>query len=138
MKKKKKPDLVVWNEEQGYYQKSLTYGSNVGAPAIQLENVVGWKQSAALEVNKQFKTKFEELKAEYEAMVEEYRWNDLIFKAEYNFKPIIGETYYLYFKEDGKVFLSLIAPHEWKMEYIGSFKLSSTQKWKKDKIQKRK
>ena len=29
---KKKPDLVVWDEEKGYYQRELTYGSNHGAP----------------------------------------------------------------------------------------------------------
>ena len=36
---KKKPDLVVWNEEKGYYAKELTYGRNIGAPAIKLDDV---------------------------------------------------------------------------------------------------
>ena len=26
---KKKPDLVVWDEERGYYANELTYGSNL-------------------------------------------------------------------------------------------------------------
>jgi len=138
MGKKKKPDLVVWDEEKGYYQKILSYGTNVGAPAINIEDVGGWKRIAAGEVNKQIKTKFEELKNEYESLVEEYRWNDLIFKAEYNFMPVIGETYHLYSRENGTIFLSMIGPNEWKMEYIGSFKLTSTQKWKKVKNSKKK
>mgnify|MGYP000598406580 CR=1 FL=1 len=46
-KKNSKPDLVVWDEEKGYYQKELTYGSNVGAPAIKMEDVGGWKQTQA-------------------------------------------------------------------------------------------
>jgi hypothetical protein len=138
MGKKKKPDLVVWDEEKGYYQKILPYGTNVGAPAINIEDVGGWKRVAAGEVNKQIKTKFEELKSEYESLVEEYRWNDLIFRAEYNFMPVIGETYHLYSRENGSIFLSMISPNEWKMDYIGSFKLTSTQKWKKVKNTKKK
>ncbi len=135
---KKKPDLVVWDEEKGYYQKVLTYGTNIGAPAIKIEDVGGWKKTAANEVNRQIKTKFDELKKEYESLVEEYRWNDLIFRAEYNFVPVIGEIYHLYSRENGSIFLSMIGPNEWKMEYIGSFKLTSTQKWKKVKQQKKK
>lgn len=138
MGKKKKPDLVVWDEEKGYYQKILPYGTNIGAPAINIEDVGGWKRVAAGEVNKQIKTKFEELKSEYESLVEEYRWNDLIFRAEYNFMPVIGETYHLYSRENGSIFLSMISPNEWKMDYIGSFKLTSTQKWKKVKNTKKK
>jgi hypothetical protein len=53
----KKPDLVVWDENKGYYSKELTYGTNVGAPAIKLEDVTGWKSNQANEANKQFKTK---------------------------------------------------------------------------------
>lgn len=138
MAKKKKPEMVVWDEERGYYQNILPYATNVGAPAIKIEDVNGWKRGAALEVNKQLRTKFDELKSEYESLVEEYRWNDLIFKAEYNFKPVIGEIYHLYLRENGSIFLSMISPSEWKMEYIGSFKLTSTQKWKKVKTPKRK
>lgn len=135
---RKKPDLVVWDEEKGYYQKVLPYGTNLGAPAIKIEDVGGWKRTAANEVNRQIKTKFDELKKEYESLVDEYRWNDLIFRAEYNFVPVIGETYHLYARENGSIFLSMIGPNEWKMEYIGSFKLTSTQKWKKVKQQKKK
>lgn len=134
---KKKPDLVVWDEEKGYYQKILPYGTNVGAPAINIEDVGGWKKISASEVNKQLKTKFDELKSEYESLVEEYRWNDLIFKADYNFIPVIGETYHLYARENGTIFLSMISPNEWKMDYVGSFKLTSTQKWKKVKAPKK-
>jgi hypothetical protein len=54
---KKKPDLVVWDEEKGYYQRELTYGSNQGAPAIKLEDVGGWKQMQAGVANKQFKSR---------------------------------------------------------------------------------
>ena len=68
-----KPDLVVWDNERGYYQKGLSYGSNVSAPAIKLDNVSGWKQSNADVANKNFKTKFDELKEEYDYL----NWVDI-------------------------------------------------------------
>ena len=126
---KKKPDLVVWNEEKGYYQKELTYGSNVGAPAIKLEDVGGWKQMHANTVNKHFRSKYEELKEEFQKLIDEVNWNELVYSSDYSFIPVIGETYHLYMRKNDTTFLSLIDPNSWKQNYIGSFKLDSTQKW---------
>jgi hypothetical protein len=126
---KKKPDLVVWNEEKGYYSKELTYASNVGAPAIRLEDVGGWKQIQAQNANKIFTKKYEEIKDEFKKLVDEVSWNEFVYSAIYNFVPVIGETYYLYEKKDGSPFLSLIAPTEWNMKYIGTTKLESNNKW---------
>jgi hypothetical protein len=61
----KKPDLVVWSEERGYYSKELTYGSSTSAPAIRLEDVGGWKQIQAQNANKIFTKKYEEIKNEF-------------------------------------------------------------------------
>ena len=130
MEEEKKPDLVVWSKDRGYYAKELTYGSNLGAPAIKLENVVSWKKNQAVEVNKQLKTKFDELKAEYDKMLEEVYWNEAVYSSQYNFIPNIGETYYLYLN-NGKTFLSLIEPSSWNMICLGGFKLDSNKKWNK-------
>ena len=127
--KKKKPDLVVWNEEKGYYASELTYGSNIGAPAIKLEDVKGWKSNQANLANKQFKTKYEELKEEFKRLIDEVNWNELVYSAQYSFIPSIGEIYHLYIRDDESMFLSLISPDQWNKKYIGSFKLDSTQKW---------
>lgn len=126
---KKKPDLVVWDEEKGYYQRELTYGSNQGAPAIRLEDVGGWKQMQAGVANKQFRTRYEELKAEYQKLIDEVNWNDLVYQSTYSFIPVMNEIYHLYIREDNSTFLSLISPDQWNKKYIGSFKLDSTQKW---------
>jgi hypothetical protein len=125
----RKPDLVVWNEEKGYYSKELTYASNVGAPAIRLEDVGGWKQIQAQNANKIFTKKYEEIKDEFKKLVDEVSWNEFVYSATYNFVPVIGETYYLYEKKDGSPFLSLITPTEWNMKYIGTTKLESNNKW---------
>ncbi len=126
---KKKPDLVVWNEEKGYYQRELTYGSNQGAPAIKLEDVGGWKQMQASVANKQFKTKYDELKEEFRKLVDEVNWNELVYSSTYSFIPVMNEIYHLYMRDDDSTFLSLISPDQWNKKYIGSFKLDSTQKW---------
>jgi len=126
---KKKPDLVVWDEERGYYSKELTYGSNVGAPAIKVDDIKGWKSNQAREVNKQFKSKYEELKAEFQKLVDEVNWNELVYSSNYSFIPVIGEEYHLYVGKNENLFLSLISPNEWNQQHVGSFKLDSTQKW---------
>ena len=126
---KKKPDLVVWSEEKGYYSKELTYGSSTSAPAIRLEDVGGWKQIQAQNANKIFTKKYEEIKNEFKRLVDEVSWNEFVYSSTYNFLPVIGETYYLYEKDDGSVFLSLIAPNEWRMKFLGATRLESNNKW---------
>ena len=125
----KKPDLVVWDEAKGYYAMELTYGSNIGAPSIHLEDVGGWKRLQAQNANKIFTKKYEEIKDEFKKLVDEVSWNEYVYSATYNFLPVIGETYYLYEKNDGSVFLSLIAPSEWKMKFLGATRLESNNKW---------
>jgi hypothetical protein len=125
----KKPDLVVWSEERGYYSKELTYGSSTSAPAIRLEDVGGWKQIQAQNANKIFTKKYEEIKNEFRKLVDEVSWNEFVYSSTYNFLPVIGETYYLYEKDDGSVFLSLIAPNEWRMKFLGATRLESNNKW---------
>lgn len=128
-KKKKIPDLVVYDTEKGYYARELTYGSNVGAPSINLEDVKGWKHNQANKVNKQFKKKYEELKDEFKKLVDEVNWNEVVYSSQYSFQPNIGGVYHLYMRKDGSMFLSLIHPSSWNQDYVGSFELDSTEKW---------
>ena len=37
----------------------------------------------------------------------------LIYEAEMNFQPVIGHTYYVYEKKNGKTLLSMVSPEEW-------------------------
>ena len=121
----KKPDSYVENA------KLLPYGSNIGAPSIKIENIDGWKQYNASKVNKVFQSKYEELKNEYLKFIEEYEWNSLIYSAQYNFEPVVGETYHLYKRNNDEYFLSIISPKDWKREFIGSFRLDTKNKWNK-------
>ena len=121
----KKPDNFV--ENAGL----LPYGSNIGAPAIKVENIDNWKLTNVAKVNHQLETKFNELKEEYKKLVEEYRWNELVYNAKFAFEPVIGQIYHLYIGRDGNIFLSMVEPHLWKYECVGSFKLDSNNKWNK-------
>jgi hypothetical protein len=128
--KKKKPDLVVWSEERGYYPRELTYGSNLGAPVIKVDNVDGWKLSKIKDVNSEFETRYNELLSQAQKLKEEYDWNELIYtKVQYTFQPIVGQTYHLYKRENDDLFLSIIEPRSWKINHLASFKLDSTNKW---------
>ena len=128
-KKKERPDLVVYDDDRGYYQRELTYGSNIGAPSINIEDVKGWKSNQANVANKQIRKKYEELVEEYRKLIDEVNWNELVYSSQYSFIPSIGEIYHLYIREDDTTFLSLISPNQWNKKYVGSFRLDSTQKW---------
>jgi len=94
----KKPDNV--SDNPGL----LPYGSNVGAPAIITTNIEHWKEPRVSNVNKQFEDRFEELKKEYQNLIDEYKWNDLVYKSKFSFEPVIGKIYHLYYANDGKIF----------------------------------
>lgn len=125
----KKPDNIVYSEEQGYIASLLPYATSVGAPVITTDDVVAWKSRGIHSVNKEFENKFQELQSAYQKLMDDYKWNELVYNAKFSFEPVIGETYHMYLGDDGIEFLSLIAPNEWNKEFIASFKLNSDKKW---------
>lgn len=127
--KSKKPNNVVYSIEKGFNASTLPYATSVGAPAITVDNVVSWKSRGIDTVNKEFGNKFNELKLQYEKLMQEFEWNELVYNAKFSFEPVIGEIYHLYKGADGMDFLSLIGPQEWNKEHIGTFKLNSDKKW---------
>ena len=128
----KKPDNVVFNPETQKYDAALKpYATNVGAPYITATDSIAWKNRSINKINHKVQTKYSELKAEYEKMMQEFEYNNLIFAAKFTFEPIVGETYHLYKKENGESFLSIIAPKECSFNALGSFYLNSDQIWEK-------
>jgi len=129
--RKKRPDSIVFDEEsQSYNANTLAYGTNIGAPSIAANNLSNWKSSGIISYNHVLKSKVERIKEEYNSLVEEYRNNELLYHAKYDFEPIIGEVYHLYEKDNkDECFLSLIHPTTWSRTHLGSFKLSSEKVW---------
>lgn len=126
---KERPDNIVFSEDKGYHAHLLPYATTVGAPVIKVDDLVSWKSRGINNVNKEFESKFKELQMQYQALLEEYEWNDLVYQAKFSFEPVVGEIYHLYRGDDGINFLSLIGPNEWNKEYLGTFKLNSDKKW---------
>ena len=110
----KKPDNVVFNITTQQYDAALKpYATSLGSPSIQTIDNVAWKNRSINKINHKVATKFSELKAEYQKMMLEFEYNKLIFDTKFNFEPIVGGTYFLYKRDNGENFLSIIAPDQW-------------------------
>mgnify|MGYP006102436471 CR=1 FL=1 len=126
IKKLKKPDNIVYNintKEYDSYKKN--YPTSLGSPAF--ESLILKRDNLAY---KHLKTKFDEINNEYNDLLTSLKWNELIYKSKYNFNPIVGLIYHLYKNQD-YCFLSIIHPHEWDKDHIGSFRLLSNEIWEK-------
>ena len=127
--KKKYPDAVVYNTKTGEFDaKNKPYPTSVNAPSFKPIKV---DKGDSIKANKYFESRMAEIKEEYKKLVEEYNWTSLVYESTYNFQPIVGESYYLYQNTNKNLFLSLISPDEWNMEYLGTFKLLTNGKWEK-------
>ena len=83
--------------------------------------------------------RLEQIKKQIEALVEQAQEihdridiSEKIYEAKYNFKPNIGQQYYLYQKEDEYI-LSMISPEEWgksmPYEFLSKAKVLSDHTW---------
>ena len=132
MKEKKKPDNVVYNEEKEAYDAAIKpYATNVGAPAIHTNDTTTWKNVNIDKVNKQVKARYDELKDEFESLIEKFEYNNLVYQSKFSFEPVIGEVYHLFKNSKGESFLSLIAPEECTFDHLGTFRLSADKMWEK-------
>lgn len=132
MAEKKKPDNIVFNPENQKYDAAMKpYATSVGAPVIRMNDTIAWKNRSISKVNQKTKAKYVQLKADYEKMIYEFEYNNLIFSSKFNFEPIIGVVYHLYKRDNDETFLSIIAPHECSFNSIGSFYLNADQIWEK-------
>ena len=132
MKKEKKPDLVVFNEDIGKYDAALKpYGTSTSSPVIKPLNTATWRNDGVQRVNKQFKSKFEEVRKEYEELMQKFQYNDLVYNSRFSFEPIIGEVYHLYNNRKEESSLSIISPEQCSFDHLGSFRLNTDKMWEK-------
>ena len=74
------------------------------------------------------------LAAQAEKIHKRVEISEKIYLAEINFKPLIGHTYHLYERKNGKEVLSMVGPNEWKKQipfekFIATVKLLSDHTW---------
>ena len=128
--KDKKPDLVVWDDENGYNAKMKQYPTNIGAPSFQLPNVSLVRTESSKKMMSVFERERQELILKAERLTQEFNDSLMVWESKISFEPIVGKTYFLYeFK--GVKTLSLISPNEWNKQdcFLGSFTLNSENKW---------
>ena len=70
MSSEKKPDNVVFNDENQTYDAALKpYATNVGAPVITTTDTVAWKNRSINKINHKVSTRYFELKRQYEELM---------------------------------------------------------------------
>jgi hypothetical protein len=126
----KKPDAIVWSEENGYDAKLRSYPTTVGAPSFNLPDMAKIKSQSAKKMYEVFDRERLELLEKAEKLYEEYNTSMMVWESKISFEPIIGGKYHLY-DFDGEKTLSLIAPNEWNKgnQFIASFVLNYDNKW---------
>lgn len=107
----------------------LPYGGHIGAPKIDISDLQLSKHVELNKINHFFKSKFDDLLIEYQNLLDSYTINETVTKSDYKFIPIVGETYYLYQREDGTNFLSIIEPSTWNKKLIYKLKYNSNNVW---------
>jgi len=126
---KKYSDNIVYNIDTNTFDANTKmYPTTIGSQKF--EPIVVDK-SESLKADKYFNSKLNELKREYDSLVNDYQNTKLIYESEYNFQPIVGETYHLYENKKGQLFLSIIKPNEWKQKCLGSYLLLNNGVWEK-------
>jgi hypothetical protein len=110
---------------------ALTYGITPSAPAsIKPVDIESWKAVVSPTFKHYFTERYNELVKQYETLVRDYEINQLLYESSMGFKPIIGKTYYLYTKNNGPAFISMIDPGEAFWDgYVGAFKFNAQYAW---------
>jgi len=119
------PDMVVEEPQL------MEYPTNVGAPAFIVPSVLSHKQERGVNATHFLEAKFNDLKDEYYRLVELANDTELVYNAKYNFIPTVGNTYHLYVGGNEELFLSIIEPSQWSMEYKGSFLFTVDSIWER-------
>lgn len=132
MTDKKKPDQVVFNNINKKYDAALRpYGTNISAPVITTTDNIAWKNRSINKLNHKIKTQYQDIKAQYESLMKEVEYNNLIYNSKFTFEPVVGQVYHLYKRKNGETFLSIIAPNQCRFNALGSFRLNIDQIWEK-------
>lgn len=109
---------------------SKQYPTEVGSQNFKPDDIQEFKFSESEKLDRLFSIKFEKIKSEWQSLLDEVELNKRLYSAKHNFKPVIGETYFLYKRDSGEEFLSIISPKEWgKFEFIGSYKFLPDGRW---------
>ncbi|WP_208420063.1 DUF2452 domain-containing protein [Paraflavitalea devenefica] len=128
-----------------YYHKQMSvlpYSASVAGALIKPteEGVIRHKALTAMEEQTnmqlgQIRKQIELLALQAQEIQKRKELSLLIYNAKLNFAPVIGQTYYLYEKNDGSHLLSLVSPREWGggagpyKRFVAAVKLLADHTW---------
>ncbi|MGC6466426.1 MAG: DUF2452 domain-containing protein [Akkermansiaceae bacterium] len=106
----------------------LPYPVSTLSPRIVPTDLSTFKSRGISQVERDLQQKLVEIREQYIATIEHFNWNKLVYEADINFEPVVGETYHLYTIR-GTNTLSMIAPDQWPHHHLASFRLNVDRQW---------
>jgi hypothetical protein len=119
----------------------LTYAHHVGSAVIRPADMGKVKTRALSAMYEQTDQQMAQIKQQIDLLAEQVRTlqkrkehSEWIYRAELSFEPVVGSTYHLYEKTDGKHVVSMLAPGDWgrskpNWNYLSSVKLLGDHTW---------
>jgi hypothetical protein len=95
----------------------LPYPASTLSPRIVPTDLSSFKSRGISEVERDLQQKLVELREQYLKAIDHFNWNKLVYEAQIQFEPVVGETYHLY-QSGGRRMLSMIAPEQWAMTTV--------------------
>lgn len=106
----------------------LPYPVSTLSPKIVPNDLTSFKSRGLSQVEHDLQVKLEEMRQEYIKTIEHFNWNKLVYEADIQFEPIIGEVYHLY-RMRQKTILSMIGPDQWSQPHLATFRLNLDRQW---------
>ena len=113
----------------------MPYPVSTLSPKIIPTDLSSFKSRGISEVERELQQKLTEIRETYLATIDHFNWNKLIYEADINFEPIIGQTYHLY-EVRGRKLLSMIAPDQWHHKHLATVRLNVDRQWKLEETSK--
>jgi hypothetical protein len=111
----------------------MPYPVSTLSPKIIPTDLSSFKSRGVSEVERELQQKLIEIRESYLQAIDHFNWNKLIYEADINFEPIIGQTYHLYTVR-GRRLLSMISPDQWSHKHLATIRLNIDRQWQLEKI----
>jgi len=119
--------------EERISQAFMPYPVSTLSPKIIPTDLSSFKSRGISEVERELQQKLTEIREEYLAAIDHFNSNKLIYEADINFEPIIGQTYHLY-EVRGRKLLSMIGPDQWYHKHLATVRLNIDRQWKLEQL----
>jgi len=107
----------------------LPYPVSTLSPPIVPNDLTSFKSRGISEVERDLQQKLQEIREIYLQTIDHFNWNKLVYEADIQFEPIVGQTYHLY-EMRGRRMLSMISPDQWSHKHLATVRLNVDRQWK--------